>query len=68
MRKPCHGQETRMTTTVGLGNFMLGTILETDRLKAFLTESLGQLVNCGRFPVFIMLLDLIINNNKPYLF
>lgn len=64
MRKPWDGQETRMTT-VGLGNFMLGTVLETDRLKAFLTESLGQLVNCGRFPVFIMLLDLI---NEPYLF
>lgn len=66
MRKPCDGQETRMTTTVGLGNFMLGTILETDRLKAFLTESLGQLVNCGRFPVFIMLLDLIIIISHTY--
>lgn len=59
MRKPWDGRAPRMTTSVGLGNFILGTILETDKLKAFLTESLGQLVNCGRFPVFIMLLELI---------
>lgn len=59
MRKPWDSRATRMTTTAGLGNFTLGTILETDKLKAFLTESLGQLVNCGRFPVFIMLLELI---------